>query len=195
MPCAAAQAASGSNPPDSKKQPSHTRRLFLLVREGGLEPPRPEWTLEPESAEVFDLCYGFCFLLRCCRFWQPRLDFLNTALDCGIFAIYILIIASDFGEGKEFFFKNRQVRSNFIETGKELYSSLLPALKQQLGWRERLYALMVILLATGCLSALYTLYTHQSLYYRQGFSHHQATINRQRVERLHQQIEFWHRYQ
>ena len=95
-----------------------------MVREGGLEPPRPEWTLEPESAEVFDLCYGFCFPLRCCRFWQPRLDFPNTALDCGIFAIYILIIASDFGEGKEFFFKNRQVRSNFIETGKELYSSL-----------------------------------------------------------------------
>ena len=168
---------------------------FLLVREGGLEPPRPEWTLEPESAEVFDLCYGFCFPLRCCRFWQPRLDFPNTALDCGIFVIYILIIASDFGEGKEFFFKNRQVRSNFIETRKQLYSILLPALKQQLGWRERLYALMVILLATGCLSALYTLYTHQSLYYRQGFSHHQATINRQRVERLHQQIEFWHRYQ
>ena len=60
-----------------------------MVREGGLEPPRPEWTLEPESAEVFDLRYGFCFPLRCCRFWQPRLDFPNTALDCGIFVIYI----------------------------------------------------------------------------------------------------------
>ena len=36
MPCAAAQAASGSSPPDSKKQPSHEGRLFLLVREGGL---------------------------------------------------------------------------------------------------------------------------------------------------------------
>ena len=24
---------------------------FFLVREGGLEPPRPEWTLEPESSE------------------------------------------------------------------------------------------------------------------------------------------------
>ena len=82
---------------------------FLLVREGGLEPPRPEWTLEPESAEVFDLCYGFCFPLRCCRFWQPRLDFPNTVLDCGIFVIYILIIASDFEEWKEFFFKNKQV--------------------------------------------------------------------------------------
>ena len=62
-----------------------------------------------ESAEVFDLCYGFCFPLRCCRFWQPRLDFPNTALDCGIFVIYILIITSDFEEGKEFFFKNKQV--------------------------------------------------------------------------------------
>ena len=61
-PCAAAGRGSGAPPalhslplpfksPDSKKQPSHTRRLFLLVREGGLEPPRPEWTLEPESSE------------------------------------------------------------------------------------------------------------------------------------------------
>ena len=80
-----------------------------MVREGGLEPPRPEWTLEPESTEVFDLCYGFCFPLRCYRFWQPRLDFPNTVLDCGIFIIYILIIASDFEKGKEFFFKNKQV--------------------------------------------------------------------------------------
>ena len=43
--------ALGFKSPDSKKQPSHTGRLFLLVREGGLEPPRPEWTLEPESSE------------------------------------------------------------------------------------------------------------------------------------------------
>ena len=122
----------------TKKNPQSVEiaGFLVLVREGGLEPPRPEWTLEPESAEVFDLCYGFCFPLRCCRFWQPRLDFPNTALDCGIFVIYILIIASDFAEGKEFFFKNKQVWSNFIETRKQLYSILLPALKQQLGWRE-----------------------------------------------------------
>ena len=111
-----------------QKQSSFMGRLFFCCCVSLRGMLYLEWTLEPESAEVFDLCYGFCFPLRCCRFWQPRLDFPNTALDCGIFAIYILIVASDFEEGKGFFFKNRQVGSNFIETGKQLYSILLPAL-------------------------------------------------------------------
>ena len=43
---------SRSSPPDSKKQPPQKDDCFLLVREGGLEPPRPEWTLEPESPKT-----------------------------------------------------------------------------------------------------------------------------------------------
>ena len=35
----------------NKKIPSITRQDFLLVGEAGLEPARPEWTLEPESSE------------------------------------------------------------------------------------------------------------------------------------------------
>ena len=38
--------------PGIKKEMTARRRSFpFLVREGGLEPPRPEWTLEPESSE------------------------------------------------------------------------------------------------------------------------------------------------
>ena len=38
--------------PRIKKEMTARRRSFpFLVREGGLEPPRPEWTLEPESSE------------------------------------------------------------------------------------------------------------------------------------------------
>ena len=34
-----------------KKNSSNSEELEELVREAGLEPARPEWTLEPESSE------------------------------------------------------------------------------------------------------------------------------------------------
>ena len=35
-----------------------------LVREAGLEPARPEWTLEPESSESANSTTRACFVLR-----------------------------------------------------------------------------------------------------------------------------------
>ena len=41
--------------PGKKKRTKHRHIVSMfgpiMVREGGLEPPRPEWTLEPESSE------------------------------------------------------------------------------------------------------------------------------------------------
>ena len=37
--------------PRSKKENEHLLRCSFLVREAGVEPARPEWTLEPESSE------------------------------------------------------------------------------------------------------------------------------------------------
>lgn len=37
--------------PHQKKRDIRKDVSFLLVREAGLEPARPEWTLEPESSE------------------------------------------------------------------------------------------------------------------------------------------------
>ena len=35
----------------NKENPQIPKNLGILVREAGLEPARPEWTLEPESSE------------------------------------------------------------------------------------------------------------------------------------------------
>ena len=35
-----------------------------MVREAGLEPARPEWTLEPESSESANSTTRACFVLR-----------------------------------------------------------------------------------------------------------------------------------
>ena len=47
--------------PDAYEKNKHHRKdgVYFLVREAGLEPARPEWTLEPEFFQYrFDMCRG-----------------------------------------------------------------------------------------------------------------------------------------
>ena len=42
-------------------------RAFYVVREAGLEPARPEWTLEPESSESANSTTRACIVFRLLR--------------------------------------------------------------------------------------------------------------------------------
>ena len=62
---------------------AHCRSNELLVREAGLEPARPEWTLEPESSESANSTTraAICHIRDSSYIIAPVLEFVNPFFD------------------------------------------------------------------------------------------------------------------